>query len=346
MYRGGLFVSTATWLDEFNFSAASVATPIRPAELVLSFGTRLLYSGNLDGYDAAGQLVEKENFYDLALTAGLSKRFDRLGLALGGDVTYIREHLPSAEGSGFTYSLGATYQFGRNRFTVSAENLGGKVSFPGRDYAIEGRVVVGYGRMVKSRLGTLNLGAEISTVQSEYERFRVGGTYSVNRYLSISGGLDHNVRTSQPDPPFSAGLGVHFDRFALDYAYTSQEYFSSTHTVSVAMSFGESESSSDPTAHRPPASTTDRTPSNRAAPENEPGQGSFAVVAGRHLRLESASAEVRALRLLKVPAVVQTTPRGSYRVVVARCDTLAEAQAALIEFEKLGHRFTIISGSE
>jgi hypothetical protein len=70
------------------------------------------------------------------------------------------------------------------------------------------------------------------------------------------------------------------------------------------------------------------------------------VVAGRHSRLESASAEVRALQLLKVPAVVQTTSGRSYRVVIARYDTLAEAQKAVKNFEKRGHRFTIVAGAE
>ncbi len=362
MNRGGLFISTATWLDEFNFTAASLATPIRPAGLTVSLGTRMLYSGGLKGYNALSQVVDEESYYDMALTAGLSKRFGSLGLALGGDVTYLREHLPNGDGSGFTYSLGMSYRFGRNRFSVSAENIDGTISFPGREYKIRNRVVVGYGRVVTSRLGSLDLGAEVSASQSEYERFRVGGTYALNRYLSVSGGLDHNAaNTSQVDLPFSAGLGVHFDRFAFDYAYTPQEYFSSTHTVSLGLAFGESESTGGPKPSQPGAAVPGRPVSDRGAsspvlpptgglpnstPAEEPGPGSFAVVAGWHSRLESASAEVRALELLKVPAVIETNSRGSYRVLIARYDTLAKAQEAVKNFEKRGHRFTIISGSE
>jgi hypothetical protein len=361
--RGSLFVSTASWLDEFNFTAASLASPIRPAGLMLSLGTRALYSGGLQGYDQSGQIVEVENFHNMALTAGLSRRFDRLGLSVGGDVTYLREHLPNADGSGFAYSLGAGYQFGSNRLTASAENVGGKISFPSGDYPIRNRLVLGYGRVVMVGRSTLDIGAEVSASSSQYERFRVGGTYAVNRYLLLSGGLDHAANSAnQPAVPFSAGVGMRFDRFAFDYAYTPQEYFSSTHTVSFALALGEPRSPSgaapQPNPPAPPKTgqpISDRagasslaSPKDRSMNPKPTGaaESGFAVVAGRHARMESAAAEVRALELLKIPSVIQTTSGRRYRVVIARFNTLAEAQRSVQSFEKRGHRFTVVSESE
>ena len=77
--------------------------------------------------------------------------------------------------------------------------------------------------------------------------------------------------------------------------------------------------------------------------KSKPVVQSYLVVAGRHSRIGSARAEARALHLLKVPAVVEATSTGSYRVIIERCQTLARAEKVVESYENKGHRFTILA---
>ena len=81
-----------------------------------------------------------------------------------------------------------------------------------------------------------------------------------------------------------------------------------------------------------------------APPVEKPVQASvtYFVIAGVHARIESAEAEVRALRLLKVPADIVSVG-GRSTVVVGKYSSEAKAKAAVKKFRKKGHVFTIIS---
>jgi len=78
-----IFLTTSNWLDEFNLSAASLSLPVRPLGLTWSTGARLLYAGNLKGYDNAGQVVAEERYYDAAVSSAIGKEFSSIGLAVG-----------------------------------------------------------------------------------------------------------------------------------------------------------------------------------------------------------------------------------------------------------------------
>ena len=235
---GQLFLTTANWLDDLSFSAASIVVPFQSG-LRWSVGTRFLYSGGLQGFNASNQVVEEESYYDVAATTGLSKRFNGIGLALGADVTYVREHFPGQTGDGVTFSFGGSYQLQQHRVDFFARDLGGTLSFPDRGYPIDSRYTFGYGYMLNRAWGQLNLGGQMTMSRSQYQRFQIGATYMMNNYVSLRSGFDHafSAETSL-GVPLSMGIGVHYRNLNLDYAFTEQQYFSDTHTVSVTFAFG------------------------------------------------------------------------------------------------------------
>jgi len=335
-----LFLTTASWLDQFNLSAASVALPVRSLGLTWSAGARLLYAGDVNGYDAAGLVVSQERYYDMAFSSGLGKRFDRLGLAVGGAVTYVREHLAVEDGNALTFSLGASYEHGAHRLQLAAQDLGGRLRFDDRSYDIDSRYIFGYGHVFDGAWGSVMLGAQATYESDGFERVDAGVCYGVNQYLSLMSGVGHATQsTSSGDVPIKAGLSIHAGQLSLDYAYSPQQYFSDTHTFSLRLAFGTSGPWGATSADRPSTAS-----SGAPAPISPPsigGAASYLIVAGTHSSLESAEAEARTLRLLNIPARAQNAG-GRYRVVVDTYTSRGDAAKALRSFRNQGHEFAII----
>src|SRR5262245_4184088 len=65
--RAQAFITTSEWLDNLIFSSAGVAMPIGHQGTVLGVGATILYSGGVQGYDAAMNVVSEESFYDMGL---------------------------------------------------------------------------------------------------------------------------------------------------------------------------------------------------------------------------------------------------------------------------------------
>ena len=207
----------------------------------------------------------EDSYYDLGFSTGISRLFPSVGLGLGVGLTYVREHSPVEDGTGVVFSVGATYQRGANRIEISAQDIGGDLKFPGRAYPIDSRYSVGYGRSLRMGWGSFDVGAQVTASNSEQSRLQLGAAYLANPFLTIRTGVDHVISgPSNAQMPISAGLGFHFGHLTLDYAYTSQEYFSSTHTIAFAYAFGRrgegarAQGSATSSAAAPPESTSTR----------------------------------------------------------------------------------------
>jgi hypothetical protein len=353
-----LSLSRSNWLEDLSLNAASLSTPVPQLGLVWSVGSRFLYSGDIQGFDESENAVDRRSYYGVALSTAVSRRFTRSGIALGAGMTYSRERLPLETGVGFAFSLGASYARAGHRVDLYAEDLGGSLDFSGREYPIESRYVAAYGYSVLRTPGRLDVGTQIVASGSDVRSVELGGAYRVHRFLTLRAGYNHTFDALPQSPfPLSAGLGFRYRNFSLDYAYTSQEYFAGSHTVSVGVTFGggsraigrvapatggpASAPATPLQATKTPTSAAPATATKSARSEPRPA---FIIAGGVHSRRESAEAEVRALKLLKVDATVEATG-NQYRVVVARYDSRAKAESALAKYESRGHHFSILTQS-
>lgn len=344
-----VFFSRANWLDELSLNAAGAVVPFPRYNLALSVGSRLLYSGQLQGFDNDDQVVSEDSYYGLALSTALSKKFERLGLSVGVGATYMREHLPAEVGDGVTMSFGMSYERGSHHIDIFAEDVGGDISFEGHDYPVAGRYALGYGYAFNRRSGRLDVGTQVMFSHSKLNHVQLGAAYHFHRFFIFRGGFDRPFDAPETAQlPFGAGLGFRHGTLMLDYAFTPQEYFASTHTFSVGFAFGAGAARSammapalEPTASSPESNPrpVEKGGSSSASPVHEP-KTKYAIVAGVHSRAESARAEVRALRLVKVPASMETAG-DRFKVLVGRYQTLEAANSALERYEKQGHRFQV-----
>jgi hypothetical protein len=344
-----LFASSSNWLDNLSFNSIGFVTPVGTRGTVLGVGTTLLYSGGLQGYDDALNVVSEESFYSVGLDFNVGHRFGRTGLSAAAGATYLREHVLPEDGSGFAFHLGASYWLGRNMFHAAARDLGGSVSFADGSWEIAPEWLAGGGRVFDSPVGQFFAGAQVATSDAYGTRVQLGVDYQLNSLFTLRTGLHDNLDDSQSEAPFNAGFGMRYGAFAVEYAYTPQEYFSSTHTFSLAYAFGTPHGPrtgatvplGDPAP--PVADSEPAAPAPRGSKALPPASGVvFVLVAGSHSWLESARAEVRALELLKIPSRVESEgPR--FRVVIGRYATFDEAESTRLKYAQHGHTFQIIA---
>jgi len=387
-----MFITTANWLDAMQLNAASLVIPVNQADMQIAFSSRLLYSGGLKGYDEGMQVVSEENYYDLSLSAALNKHFDGLGLSLGAGVTYIREHMIPEDGSGYTFSFGASYRRANNTFQFFAKDIGGEISFNGYGYPVNGRYIFGYGRAFHLGLGHLNVGTQLSLTDADTKHLRFGGEYEFNQYFVVRSAVHHEMNAPQTSgSPFCGGMGFRFWNVAIDYAYTPHSYFPATHMFSFTYTFGKLQAPGEPVPGDAPVTSAPVFPSSPAAkgsgesaadgsssieksnqealspsareeitPPSKPDPQQdlkqnlkkedksvtnkkdtyYTLVAGIHGRKESALAEVRALQLLKIPAVVESF-QDKFRVTVGRYSSEKAARSAAGSYEGKGYRFKV-----
>ncbi len=354
MTHDQLFVSTAQWLDNMTFSAAGVAVPVGRGGTVLSFGTTFLYSGTLQGYNDALAVVTQESFYSAGFDASVAHAFRGTGISVAFGATYIREHVYPQDGSGVVYNAGASYWLGPNLFHIAARDLGGSVRFDSGTWDIAPEIVGGGGHIFNSPVGQFFAGAQVANSDAYGTRFQFGLDYEINPMITLRSAVTNTINEVD-GVPFNAGFGFHYGPVTMDYAYTPQQYFSSTHTFSLSYSFGAQSGgrASTPVTvpagdFAPPVPSADPVPPpmpmNRAAPAAPKGAHAtvYVLVAGSHAWLESARAEARALELLKVPAKVESEGTH-FRVVVARYDSRDAAEKALASYRSQGHVFRIVA---
>jgi len=343
-----MFVSSSQWLDALSFTSLGSAIPLGSRNTVLGVGATLLYAGGLEGYDAATNVVGEESYYDLGLDVALAHRMGTSGLSLAGGVTYIREHVLPSDGSGYALQMGASYQRSANLFHAAVRDLAGSVSFASERWDIAPEWTAGAAHAFNSRAGQFIAGLEASSSDAYGKRIRAGVDYAITSAFTLRGGFNNDLDAVQSATSVHAGFGMRYSAFALEYAYTPQDYFSSTHTFSLSYRFGSSGTiappamvpAGDQAPPLPDATRSTPAPASPIAPDSQ--ATTFVLVGGSHATMESAQSEARTLELLNIPTEVEREgPR--FRVVLGRFSSFEDAERVRTRYRAKGHDFLIVA---
>jgi hypothetical protein len=339
-----LFASSSQWLDALSFSSFGAVIPLGAHHTVLGIGTTLLYSGGLQGYDDATNIISEQSYYDLGVDVALAHHFASTGLSLAAGVTYVREHVLPSDGSGYAFQAGASYWHGSNLFHAAMRDMAGSVSFASGSWQIAPEWMAGAGHAFNSGVGQFFTGLQASSSGAYGNRIRLGVDYAITSSFTLRSGFNDNLDATQPGPSINAGFGMRYGAFALEYAYSPQEFFSGAHTFSLSYRFGGHAAAAPGVVVpegdlSPPVPVTQPQPGPPASPVRH-DQTAFILVGGSHASRESAQSEARTLELLKVPATVE--PDGArFRVVVGRYSSFDEADRARLMYRGKGHEFLI-----
>ncbi|HEX6790845.1 MAG TPA: SPOR domain-containing protein [Candidatus Krumholzibacteria bacterium] len=342
--NAGVYASSSRWLDQLSFNSVGAAIPLGQGGTVLGVGASLLYSGGLNGFDAAMNVVDEQGFYDLGLDVVIARRFGTTGLSAAAGATYLREHIVSEDGSGVAFHVGAAYWLGPTLLQASIRDVGGSVRFPSGAWNIAPEWSAGAGRVFHSGAGTFLAGLQASSSDAYGTRVRLGVDYALNDAVTLRTGINDNLDDAQPESRFNAGLGLAYGAMSVEYAYTPQDYFSGAHTFSLGYSFGGGGVRGTGTIVTPPVGDLAPPVPERsvASPQAGATRRAYALVAGAHATAASANEEAAMLGRLKIPAAVE--PEGPrFRVVVATFVSFDEAARARSAYRARGHDFQILA---
>ncbi|BAS26698.1 PorV/PorQ family protein [Limnochorda pilosa] len=146
---------------------------------------------------------------------------------LGATIKYYGQTIEAVSGSGFTLDLGLLWvpEGAPYRAGLTARNLLGQVSYStGNTDAFDPVVVLG---------GAYRLGPVVVALDKDLPGpLRLGAEYRVSELVALRAGV-----RSEEGVTFTAGLGLTFDGYQVQYAYEQPPVLDGTHRVSFGVSF-------------------------------------------------------------------------------------------------------------
>ncbi|MDA1192753.1 MAG: PorV/PorQ family protein [Candidatus Poribacteria bacterium] len=225
------------WLLDIRQNYIAVAQPIGDSATAAGFVSYFDY-GEMQGYNSDGG--ETGVFRPFDLSAGLG-----FGLKVGGSVAVgaqakiLRQEIDDSNASGFGVDLGARYDVPDSplSFGASVQHLGSSLKFESESYSLPMTVRVGAGYRVLEDRASVALDAVIPSDNDPV--IGTGFSYAVFNELILRGGYRLQLGGSDLGAVsgLTAGFGLNFEGFHVDYAYVPYGYLGPTNRVSVSASF-------------------------------------------------------------------------------------------------------------
>ena len=183
-----------------------------------------------------GKLIGTFSSYDIAL-AGAYARKVREHISFGFTLKVLYEKMYVYSSSGFALDLGARISPGIQNLCLGAavQNIGSMGALRDEDIPLPLTVKAGFAYTVKEHPfnGNLLITADVHKASDYWTTFHTGLEYSLNRRLALRGGY----QLGRDERSFSAGIGLVFNMYRLDYAYVPFDYdLGNTHRIAFGIS--------------------------------------------------------------------------------------------------------------
>ena len=129
----------------------------------------------------------------------------------------------------FAFDLGFLYKQGKYSAGLSANNFGKDIKYDQEGDPLPSNVRLGGVYMLNS----FSFNADIIKSTDNGITENLGAEYMLTSYIALRAGYKIGYDLES----FTAGLGVHFSKYNLDYATCMMGELDSTHYVSLSMSF-------------------------------------------------------------------------------------------------------------
>ncbi|MFA6435003.1 MAG: PorV/PorQ family protein [Elusimicrobiales bacterium] len=238
--RRELSLTHALWFSEITYSNLACARPALGGVAGAAFN--VLNSGGIRKADNTGaRLSEKYDMADLMGALSYARQWG--GLALGANLKFISSRIEEETAHSYAADLGALYggfrPWGRKLLVgLSAQNLGARAGYVAEKSPLPvilragGSLELFEGLLVVSDLNYLEKGLNLH-VGAEYAR-AFGALVTAVR----GGYKDDTVKELGALSGLTAGLGVKWSDYQLDYAWNSFAELGVTHRISLGIKFG------------------------------------------------------------------------------------------------------------
>jgi hypothetical protein len=195
-----------------------LGTAFRFGENGLGFGFLINTVGDIDNRSANGTLMGTFSAHDVALMGAYARRLNRFA-SVGLTLKVLYEKMYIYSSSGYALDLGAQVSPGMSNMSLGAavQNIGKMGAMRDEEIPLPLTVRAGLAYRVTADPinGNMLVTADVSKA-SDYRTTLHGGLeYQLERRLALRGGY----LFGQDERGFSAGLGLRFTMYRLDYAY-------------------------------------------------------------------------------------------------------------------------------
>lgn len=230
----------ALWLEGITYSNGACALPLRRGVIGAAFN--VLNTGDIQKVDNTGlRLSENFNLLDAMGIFSYARKWDNL--ALGANLKYISSRIEEETAHSYAADLGALYggfrPWGRRLgLGLSVQNIGTKAKYVSEESSLPVLVRAGASlQLFKSLMIASDLNYIEKNINIHYgaEYTRAFGTVVL---AARAGYKDDTVRELGALSGLTAGMGVKWSGYQLDYAWNSFTDLGITHRFSLGIKFG------------------------------------------------------------------------------------------------------------
>ena len=236
--KGSAAMAThALWFESVHYTVAAYNRHT-PKYGTFGIGLQALSYGDITSVDNTGVADGTFSPRDLALTAGLGRDINEK-LTAGAQAKYLYSKIDNSA-SALLVDLGAQYRHNSLTAGLAIQNAGTKLKYNSESESVPTQLRLGaaYGWSKITAYGDLNLPSDAKTWLA------LGVEYKAYTADNITGMLRAGYSTRANDArndktfPFSLGLGLSKDKFALDYAFVPYGDLGQTHHITLGMRWG------------------------------------------------------------------------------------------------------------
>jgi hypothetical protein len=248
-----VWVERTAYLADMSYNALGVAYSVNGFWTVGLFGGSL-NSGDIDRTTVEQPLGTGESFTVNNLVAGVSvatRLTDKF--SFGANIKFVREDLDAEVSNAYAIDVGTMYDTRWNtvRISMNVRNFGPEIQLDGQYYDYDNGILqdepseyLEYHFPMIFRLGIamdpirtamhrLTVLGELEHPNDNIERVNIGGEYGFQEMFFLRGGYTFRHDTLG----MSAGLGLVFSGFGIDYAYSDYGVLDEVHRFNVKFSF-------------------------------------------------------------------------------------------------------------
>jgi len=241
------------WFADITYDAFGLAYKVNDMWSVGFFGASM-NSGDIEETTVERPLGTGENYSVTNLQTGISLSMNLTDrFSLGTNIKYVREDLDTEISSSYSVDIGTMYdtRWHTVRIAMSIRNFGPEIELDGGYYDYNNgsqledeSTFLPYHFPMTFRLGIafdpiltdiqrLTLVGELEHPNDNVERLNFGGEYAFREMFFIRGGYTFNHDTLG----LSAGLGMRWTAFSVDYAFTNFGILDDVHRFGFSFNF-------------------------------------------------------------------------------------------------------------
>jgi len=223
--------SHTAWFQDINYENLMAGYPFNFGFMAL--GINYLAAGKIDKYDKLGEPAgESYEPTDMSVTFAYSKKIKNI--SLGTNLKYISSNIDSENAAAWGCDFGGMCKINKLNIGLAVQNLGTKMEFIKDAYSLPLNVKLGGSYKIR-RCFTAALDFNFPNDND----FRVNTGFEYSRRFadeltaSLRTGYKTNTEGLKKINGFSAGFGLKYKEYRMDYAWVPYGVLGKTHRISV-----------------------------------------------------------------------------------------------------------------